>query len=519
MENAMLRRERLSSIRLKVLGGLALATLLLVVLSLWMRGRDQEAPALPPAQACSLPASGPGRVLHIDPSRGRASGDGTRERPWRDLNQLIDEGLLGESERHVGLVDRLAARLLGRTPRVQLRHRPKAIVRAGDTLSLASGSYGDVDLSGLVNSGFVTIMAAPGARPEFTSLNLAQASHFIVKGISVSAPSAPPRTRQLVNTYRPGPIRADNIVLDALDVHSTLPIRTADPADFALRAPSGVVMEGDCLTLSRSRVHDVKNGVAIVRGRQVLITDNHIFDISVDGIQFSGWDIAISGNLIFDQWATTDPLHPDCMQGQPQSLQTYGPVSITGNACIRRFSRMATRGPEPTDTFGWQGISIFDGRWRNVTVRCNLVQPVAQHGIALYGVDAALIERNVVLGTTKGLSWIAVLPSKEGRQSTATVIRNNRATAYLNAVHQASLPKEKMIDILRVNRRDKDLVEVLRNPILGVELSQNVWELAGMHDRALFDDARFTWASGLEDINPVDAGEAPRMPPLPVSCR
>lgn len=515
----MLRGEGHSSIRLKVLAGLALATLLLVALSLGMRATNVKAPALSPVQACSSPASGPGRVLHVDPLRGSASGDGSRERPWRDLNQLVDDGLLGESERHVGLVDRLAARLLARPPGVKLRERPKAIVRAGDTLSLASGSYGDVDLSGLVNSGFVTIMAASGARPHFTSLNLAQASHFIVKGISVSAPSAPARAGHLVTTYRPGPIRADNIVLDALDVRSTLPIRTADPADFASQAPGGVILEGDCLTLRRSRVHDVSSGVAIVRGRQVLIAENHIFDMSVDGIQFSGWGIAIRANLISDHWATTDPLHPDCMQGQPQGTQVFGPVSITGNACIRRFSKTASQGPELPDRFGWQGISIFDGRWRDVTVSCNLVLPAAQHGIALYGVDGALIERNVVIGTAKGPSWIAVLPSKEGRQSTQAVIRNNRATAYLNAVHGAPLPNETMINILKVNRRDEDLVDVLRSPILGVELSQNAWQLEEMPDRAIFDDARFTWVSGVGNINPIDAREAQRMHPLPASCR
>ncbi|MFO6446948.1 right-handed parallel beta-helix repeat-containing protein [Erythrobacter sp. NE805] len=437
------------------------------------------------------------------------------------MNQLVAVGLLGERQRRVARADRILSRLTGRIPRVSLEERRGVRVRGGDMLLLASGEYGDVDLSGLANSGFVTIAAAPGARPHFTSLDLSRASHFVLRGITVTAGRAPPERRQLVSVYAPGEARADNIVLDDLDIGSTLAIAATPQNAFVARAPDGIVLAGDCLTLTGAEVHDAMTAVEIYRARQVLIADNTFRDFAIDGIQYSGRSIVICDNIVIDQWPTSSLLHPDCMQGTGSDEAAFGPVLITGNVCIRSIGLRAARPGGHVYDGGWQGIVIFDGHWSGVMVRCNLVLPAAGHGIALYGVDDALIEGNVVLGLNGGpASWIAALPAKNGRQSTNVVIRKNQAMAFLNAVKSAQAPFETMIDALGVNREDSEILAMLRGELSGVSVAEgNVWQTAQVARPPLGFDERFEWTTGVQSKIPRDVPEARQIHPLPEACK
>ncbi len=505
------------------LGAFALVVCLMLglfMLPRWAAGRDVPLDSFPLA-ACSTPGPATGRVFHVDPVHGSPAGDGSAANPWRDLNQLAAAGLIGEGKRDVRRADRLAARLLGGPPTVRVEPRPGVRVHTGDTVLLASGDYGDVDLSGLANSGFVTIAAAAGAEPRFTSLDLSRASHFILRGITVTAEAAPAGRRHLVSVYAPGTARADNIALEDLQIGLTRDIVTTPPGDFA-NASDGVILAGDCVTLKDSRLHDLKSAINVYRGRHVLIAGNAVDGVAIDGIQYSGRDIVIRDNVFANQWQTPSELHPDCMQGVgPGQEDSFGPVTITGNICIRALAGTdAIRAGRGKDVFGWMGINIFDGHWRGVTVRCNIVLPGAQHGIALYGVGDALIEGNVVLGMAEGRpSWITALPAQNGRQPDRVVIRDNRATTFLNAVKDAPAPVETMIDVIRVKREDPDILAVLRGKVTGVTLgSGNIWQTAEAPRAPLGRDARFVWQTGLPSLTPRDAAEARRLHPLPASC-
>lgn len=472
--------------------------------------------AFPHAQ-CTKAVQLSGRVFHVDPVRGHRDGDGSAARPWRDLQALVADGRIGEYERRLWRADRYAARLTGRAPVIRLAERPGAVVRSGDTVLLASGNYGILDLSGLANAGFVTIAAAPGADVRLAGLDASAASHFVLRGLRIMADAPLPGTRYLATTYAPGPVRADNIVIDHVEIAWTTPLATADPVEFAARAPSGLQLAGDCLTLRGSQLHDLESGVNIFRARTVLMADNEVRNISVDGIQFSGRDLTIRDNAIIGQRATPDHLHPDCMQGQPPERQMMGPVTILRNLCIRSVANALPQQGE--DRFGWQGISIFDGRWQDVTIRCNIVLPANQHGIALYGVANALIENNVLEGNAGGRpSWIAALPAKNGRPSAGVRIRGNRASAYLNAASGAPLPPDAMIDVLKVKRGDRVLVKTLMQPIGGVAMEGNVWVPPNSVPEAAQRDLRFAWEPARPIGSPRDEADALRLYPLPAAC-
>lgn len=472
--------------------------------------------AFPPAR-CTQSMQLSGRVFHVDPVGGRRDGDGSAARPWRDLQSLVADGKIGEYRRILWRADRYAARLTGRAPVTRLAERRGAMVRSGDTVLLASGDYGVLDLSGLANAGFVTIAAAPGADVRLAGLDVSAASHFLLRGLRIIAEAPVPGTGYLATTYAPGPIRADNIVIDDVEIAWTTPLAVADPADFAARAPSGLQLAGDCLTLRGSHLHDLESGVNIFRARTVLMADNAVTDVSVDGIQFSGRNLTIRDNAIIGQRATPDRLHPDCMQGQPPERQLSGPVTILRNLCIR--SLVGSPPQQGKDRFGWQGIVMFDGRWQDVTIRCNIVLPANQHGIALYGAANVLIEHNVVNGNAGGRpTWIAALPAKNGRPSDRVRIRGNRASAYLNAARGAPLPPDAMIDVLKVKRRDRVLVDTLMQPLGGVALESNIWSPPESVPDAARRDPRFVWQPAGTIGLPRDKAEALRLYPLPAAC-
>lgn len=475
-----------------------------------------------PLAACTAITPASGRVFYVDLQRGGPDGDGSRERPWHDLQFLVEQGLLGEFQRKFTWLERGLARLTLRPAVSEFEARSKAVIRGGDTVLLSTGNYDLVDLSGLVNRGYVTIAAAPDARVVLSGLDLSGASHFLLRGVEVSAEGAHPLSKHLVTAYRPGPMRADNLVIDGVKIAWTTKVAAASPDEASENAPDGLHLGGDCLTVRNSTFHELESAIKITRGRKVSILNNEIYNFTIDGIQFSGNDIVIRKNAIFNQRVTPEILHPDCMQGQPPDKQVFGPVTITHNLCVRTLNKNSDQSARRSnlDRFGWQGINIFDGRWRGVSVRCNLVMPAAQHGIALYGVEDSVVEHNVVIaGSRDGpLPWIAAMPSKEGRQPANVLIRANQSMGYLNAVQGAPLPVGAMIDLLEINRQDHELMKVMRAPIEGVVLDENSWLMPDIRGLPNLQDDRFDWSSIATGDWPRSLEEAQRDHPLPSAC-
>jgi len=444
--------------------GLAVAALALVLAGSLLALR--HGPAAPPV-ACSAGSAAPGRVFHVDPRHGSDAGDGSARHPWRSL---AAESRISAQRTRVSRLTRLYRRLTGHPAPFARFANPAAVIGDGDTLLLADGDHGDVDLSGLVNRAFVMIAPEPGAHPRLSSLRLDSASHFILRDIRVEGP--PRRSGQpeflVIARALPGAPPADNIRLEGLTVGSTARIADVPRDRWAREGRSGFLLTGDCLTVARSTVHDVRFGVDLYHVRQARFERNTIAGFSVDGIDFSGSDIAISGNLVQDHYATGDDLHPDCMQAQPDRPDEIGgPLRIIGNTCLAAtFART-----DPDEYL--QGISIFTGHWHDVTVRCNLVLDHHAHGVTLFGVDRAEIADNIVAGTFPPWnSWILAMPLPDGRHPVANRIRDNVASAYLNAAHGSA---HRPLDVLHAlgMTADRQIIDPFLAGFGGVALARN----------------------------------------------
>src|ERR1700677_1197393 len=148
---------------------------------------------------CSVPSATSRHVWYVDPVNGKspaAGGAGSQASPWNSLTGIIggNWGTGGFS------VPGYTRPLLSRgpyAPRVkgpfvdvadQLGIPP---VLPGDTIALMSGNYGDIVLGNFnletSNSDFVTVEAAPGQTPVFTTLQIQRTNKWVFDAIKVQS--------------------------------------------------------------------------------------------------------------------------------------------------------------------------------------------------------------------------------------------------------------------------------------------------------------------------------------------
>lgn len=296
-----------------------------------------------------------GRVFHIDPLRGRDDGNGSAERPWRSIQHVFDQGLVGDRMQRPSLLEKIRARVTGNWHDFALHDNPTSVVHGGDTIALASGSYGRLEMAGLSNDLQITIAAAPGAVVKFDSIAISGSRAFTFKDLMVEPEHAGQGSFLVTTRPAPDSRRSQDILFENVSIKGAGNIATTDPKVWSKSAAGGALLFGECLGLRNSSIRNVRFGAVIYRSSRVFVQNNEISDFSVDGIDFSGSDLTIKDNVIHSNWPTGDNLHSDCMQGQSgDDHPPYQHVRIIGNVCLSSAAK--SREGEI------QGINIFDGR-------------------------------------------------------------------------------------------------------------------------------------------------------------
>lgn len=463
------------------------------------RGDDTRAEEARPAHCFAAKSIQPGRSFYIDPARGRDDGDGSQDRPWRSLSRVLSNGLVGDRTFRPTLAHRALSRLSRDWGHPPLHDNRQAVVRGGDTVFLMQGNHGPLEIYGIANHAPVTIAALPGAKAVVSKISVARARNFTIRNLVVEPADGSERPYAVTTRPTPDTPQSYDIRFSGLEVRGPIPIADTSPDVWAKHAGSGVQLFGTCVSLEDSTITDVRYGARVYQSDRATVARNTIRGFSVDGIDFSGNDLLVTDNVITDHRLLDADLHPDCIQGQVgRPDETYRRVRVTGNVCLSDTGR-----PRSQDL---QGINIFDGEWHDLTVTCNFVRPSIYHGITLMGVDGAVIERNIVQGWTADKTpWIAMFASKEGRQPTDTVIRHNRATAYLNAIHGGPADPDELISEIRLGSDDKKFRELLRQPVSGVTVHDNVWMHPGPD---LSHDKRFVQPGARAVEGPLSVAEA-----------
>jgi hypothetical protein len=406
---------------------------------------------------CAVPSATPRHVWYIDPVHGKtpaAGGNGSQASPWNSIQGVIS----GNWSRGVvvpGYTRPLLSSVPYNHPTIavadQLGNPP---VQPGDALMLMSGNYGDIVIGDFdlptTNSDFVTVEAAPGQVPVFSTLGIDRASKWVFNAIKVQSLIGTNGNFQplVFLTDQGAAFPTTDIIFENMQISSADSTAGWSKAQWVAQARTGFYAAGlagngtngepntRCISVAGSQIQNVRVG-AVLAANNLLFTNNVIYHFGDDGIDYAANNLAITHNTIHDNLDVGDGNHEDAMQGQNGPLppgvafNAFSNILIDSNLIVRQTD------PQPTFPTYLQGIDAFDEDWTNVTVTNNVVITSACHGITFTSIHNGLIANNTVLedGLFLTPGCVAAInvggASHEGPLSTNTVIRNN-LTSELN---------------------------------------------------------------------------------------
>ena len=405
---------------------------------------------------CAVPSATPRHVWYIDPVHGKtpaAGGAGSQASPWNSLAGVISGGwaanvtIPGYSRPLLSSVpyNHAANGQCCAASADQLGNPP---VQPGDTLMLMSGNYGDIGIGDYnlptTNSDFVTVEAAPGQTPVFTTLLLDRTDKWVFNAIKVqSLNGTNGNTQALVVLTDQGPsYPTTNIIFENMLISSADSTTGWSQAQWIAQARYGFSAFGlagngtngepntNCISVAGSHIQNVRVG-AILAANNLLFTNNVIDHFGDDGIDYAANNLAITHNTLHDNLNVGDGNHEDAMQGQNGALPAGAALNYFSNILID--SNLVVRQTDPQLAFPayLQGIDAFDEDWTNMTVTNNVVITSACSGILFSSIHNSLVANNTVVedGLFSTPGCVAAIDvggaTHEGPLSTNTVVRNN----------------------------------------------------------------------------------------------
>jgi hypothetical protein len=408
---------------------------------------------------CAQP--GPtGKVWWVDPMNGKtpaAGGLGTQAAPWNSLQSVLSAKVQPGYTRPLLSSVPYPHAADGKRVYVadQLGNPP---VQPGDSIMLMNGDYGDVGIGDykqqIVNPSFVTVEAAPGQTPIFSTLYIRSTNKWVFKGIKVqSLWGANNNKLALVTVGDQGaefPIT--DIIFQNMELSSADSTTGWTKAQWVAQGRVGlweVGSPGDgtngdpyttCISMTGSHIQNVRAGAALAANNS-LFSLNQIDHFGDDGIDYGASNLAITHNYLHDNFDVGDGNHEDAMQGV---IGPHAPgVAVNHFQNILIDSNLVIRQTDPKLAFPTylQGIDAFDSDWTNLTVKNNVIVTSACWGIGYASLHGSKIINNTVVddgsdaGTKNPAGKVVCRPligvgdkTHEGPSSNDVVIRNNIAS-------------------------------------------------------------------------------------------
>lgn len=302
--------------------------------------------------------------------------------------------------------------------------------KPGDTISLMSGDYGELKVTGANQSDFITIQAGPGQTPRFSKLTI-NASHWRFTGLTVLGHSP---QGALVNI-----VESNNIIFEKNVVASKIGNVAWGPALIEKGNPDGIssgifANQSSCISVTDNHISNVFNAVMTGgdqngdRGQFILINDNAIDNFAGDGIDHQASHIRIDSNRITNghDICNNQCVHNDGIQGWTWNNRAG---VINTDVVINNNEIIVQADPKlilPADAL--QGITIFDGSWDGVQITNNVVVASAWHGITISGArNVSIINNTVAPANPKRSTWITYSRGKGTQPPGKIIIRNNVA--------------------------------------------------------------------------------------------
>lgn len=367
-------------------------------------------------------ASGHAADFYVDPEHGGPANDGSERKPWRSLQEVFSKGLVA-SQAWDSLPYKAGSRLVPKNP--------AAPVKAGDTIWLRSGDYGDLAIRGYYNADLITIAAAAGQTPRFHSIHVRSASHWALKGLHVSPEfGAGPKPRTLINLEShgwQGPIH--DIVVEQCVMQSAANASQWSAADWNERSCNGVEADGTRITIRGNRLKNVNFGISVGAAHS-LIERNVVENFAGDGLRGLGDHSVFLYNVVKNCY-DVNANHDDGFQSWSHGPGGVGSGEVVG-IVLRGNTIINYEDPDQPHRGTLQGIGCFDGMFVDWVIENNVVIVDHWHGITLSGARGCRIVNNTVIDPNDrrpGPAAVRVGKHKKGTASSHCIVRNNLATA------------------------------------------------------------------------------------------
>lgn len=199
---------------------------------------------------------------------------------------------------------------------------------------------------------------------------------------------------------------------------------------------------GFCVAVLDSTFRSLRSGMSTLsdaltfplNATNTLFQGNTIKNVSGDFSRAISSSVKIYKNCFTGGYlgdAQGDGNHDDMFQGFALGGQVFENLTIEENTMIDINSNSKLQAE-------YQGISVFDGLYKNVIIRKNIVVGGAYHGISMLWGDNVLIENNTVVSSHVDASgvldnrnfWVGVFKGKSGELPIGVKVRNNLANNF-----------------------------------------------------------------------------------------
>lgn len=364
----------------------------------------------------ALAGAAQGATFVCDPARGSAQGDGSADRPWKTIEEVI------------------AAKLIEFRGKDGKPSAGKAVVKPGDTILLRSGWHGVLRIPSGYNDQVITIAADKDQTPQVGFVEIGEGRKWLVKGLTVSpslspTPIAKPPRDLVVLAERGGEESAELAIEDCF-IYSVLDTTAWTAKDWIEKPASGIMLgrHGTGHIARNNYVLNTRFGIALC-SVGAIAEGNIVRNFSGDGMRVTRDGEICQYNVIANNFVGAqdgDDNHDDGIQVFlfNKGTGTVRDVVIRGNIIINR----------ETDSLPFhnpvQGIGCFDGPLVNFTVEQNVVCVNHWHAVSLFDAQGCRIQDNVCYSRWKDKMQPWVMLGQKKKDAHGNTVKNNYACSF-----------------------------------------------------------------------------------------
>jgi hypothetical protein len=349
-------------------------------------------------EGCFKPPTDFAKKIYFDPSKGSLLGDGSAQKPYKDLASFMDSTL-------------------------------KNNLKGNEELVLRRGNHGYVNIQNLLNRDFIQITPYPGESPIIQTMQVSKANKLIFKGLRFTPYAMKEKMNGTIVTVDPS---SSNVVFLNNSFFTTYDTAKWTDQDWNNKTYGGLFTRSSCTTVVGNSFFNLHSGYRNGSNQSVM-TGNLFKDIVNDSVNFHASHQLIQHNVVLygRNNSYNYKYHSDGMQGWTNNVATTNRnIVIDGNLVAHYIPLYKDKDKKVRDAFAYrQGISIFDGMWDNVTISNNIVITNAFCAMSYLGLANSRIFNNTLLSSDPENidAEMMVLDSKEGRRSVNVAVSNNIA--------------------------------------------------------------------------------------------